>query len=100
MAGICPNCNKKINTLEEYWVGDDVEISEVYKLDKNKKAQCIETYINGATIDPSSFAYNCPKCGMQIYLEVPSDVGGDSERTDKEIISDFLSGKTKGKPSK
>lgn len=95
---ICPNCEHKLNRIDENWVGDDVEIYETYILDKNGQTQVMKTEIGQANINPDTFIYLCPYCGKEIVLETPYDVGGNSKKRDVEIIADFLSGKTKGKP--
>lgn len=98
VKAVCPNCGYKLDKIEENWVGDDVEIYESYAMDEDGKVRPIKTEIAQANIDPDTFIYVCPHCYKEIVLEKPYDVGGDSKKTDKEIIADFLSGKTKGKP--
>ena len=101
---VCPNCGHELDKIDENWSGDNVEIYETYALDKNGQPQVVKTEIAEANINPDTFVYLCPYCDKEIVLEKPSDVMGtynydtSTSKTDVEIIADFLSGKTKGKP--
>ncbi len=99
VKAVCPNCGRELDRVIEYWSGNSVIVENVMKLDKDG-VRNIKTVIDDAEIDPDTFAFLCPYCNKEIILEKPADIGGDSNKTDVEIISDFLSGKIKGKPEK